>query len=120
MAMAVGVSLGDKVHFEGFGLTATLDGDLRVTQQPGQPAQLNGELVIVEGRYRAYGQNLAIENGRLLFQGRRITRAWTSAPSARSPARTRWWACSSPAPCSSRRRASSPTPPWKRARPCPT
>nr|WP_238400907.1 translocation/assembly module TamB domain-containing protein [Alloalcanivorax marinus] len=69
LAMAVGVSLGDKVHFEGFGLTATLDGDLRVTQQPGQPAQLNGELVIVEGRYRAYGQNLAIENGRLLFQG---------------------------------------------------
>ncbi|MEO1901884.1 MAG: translocation/assembly module TamB domain-containing protein [Alcanivorax sp.] len=69
LAMAVSVSLGDKVRFEGFGLTATLNGDLRVTQQPGQPAQLDGELVIVEGRYRAYGQNLAIENGRLLFQG---------------------------------------------------
>tara|TARA_A100001391_G_scaffold174259_1_gene136618 strand:- start:8306 stop:11827 length:3522 start_codon:yes stop_codon:yes gene_type:complete len=69
LAMAVGVTLGDKVRFEGFGLTATLNGNLRVSQQPGQPAQLDGELVIVEGRYRAYGQNLAIENGRLLFQG---------------------------------------------------
>lgn len=68
-AMGVTVTLGDKVRFEGFGLRATLTGELRVSQQPGQPAQLNGELIITEGRYRAYGQNLLIENGRLLFQG---------------------------------------------------
>ena len=68
-AMGVTVTLGDQVRFEGFGLRATLAGELRVSQQPGQPAQLNGELIITEGRYRAYGQNLLIENGRLLFQG---------------------------------------------------
>ncbi|ASK34641.1 hypothetical protein CEK62_09725 [Alcanivorax sp. N3-2A] len=68
-AMAVTVALGDQVHFEGFGLDATLAGQLQVTQEPGKPAQLNGELIIDEGRYRAYGQNLAIDNGRLLFQG---------------------------------------------------
>lgn len=68
-SMAVTVSLGDKVHFQGFGLDATLGGELKVTQQPGQPAQLYGDLVIVQGRYKAYGQNLAIDNGRLLFQG---------------------------------------------------
>ncbi len=68
-AMGVTVTLGDQVRFEGFGLRATLTGELRVSQQPGQPAQLNGELIITEGRYRAYGQNLLIENGRLLFQG---------------------------------------------------
>jgi translocation and assembly module TamB len=68
-AMAVGVTLGEEVHFQGFGLDATLGGQLQISQQPGKPAQLNGELLIEEGRYRAYGQNLAIENGRLLFQG---------------------------------------------------
>ncbi len=68
-AMGVTVTLGDQVRFEGFGLRASLTGELRVSQQPGQPAQLNGELIITEGRYRAYGQNLLIENGRLLFQG---------------------------------------------------
>ena len=68
-AMSVDVVLGDKVSFEGFGLTATLGGDLRVSQKVDQPAQLNGNLTIKEGRYRAYGQNLAIDNGRLMFQG---------------------------------------------------
>ena len=68
-AMGVTVTLGDQVRFEGFGLRATLTGQLRISQQPSQPAQLNGELIITEGRYRAYGQNLLIENGRLLFQG---------------------------------------------------
>ncbi|HEX5678409.1 MAG TPA: translocation/assembly module TamB domain-containing protein [Alcanivorax sp.] len=68
-AMGVTVTLGDQVRFEGFGLRATLTGELRVSQQPGQPVQLYGKLIITEGRYRAYGQNLLIENGRLLFQG---------------------------------------------------
>lgn len=68
-AMAVTVALGEEVHFQGFGLTATLGGELQISQRPNQPAQLNGELTIENGRYRAYGQNLAIDNGRLLFQG---------------------------------------------------
>jgi len=63
------VNLGDKVHFKGFGLDAMLGGTLQVNQQPQQPPQLNGELVIREGRYRAYGQNLAISDGQLIFQG---------------------------------------------------
>ncbi|MED5388544.1 MAG: translocation/assembly module TamB domain-containing protein [Pseudomonadota bacterium] len=69
LAIKVGVGLGDEVHFQGFGLDARLGGDLQVEQQPGQPPQLNGELVIREGRYRAYGQNLAISDGQLIFQG---------------------------------------------------
>lgn len=63
------VALGEKVHFQGFGLDAMLGGTLQVAQQPQQPPQLNGELVIREGRYRAYGQNLAISDGQLIFQG---------------------------------------------------
>lgn len=69
LGMDVTVSLGNKVHFQGFGLDAMLGGTLQVEQQPQRPPQLNGELVIREGRYRAYGQNLAISDGQLIFQG---------------------------------------------------
>lgn len=69
LAMDVTLTLGDKVHFKGFGLDAMLGGTLQVEQKPQRPPQLNGELVIREGRYRAYGQNLAISDGQLIFQG---------------------------------------------------
>ncbi len=69
LSMDVTVTLGDKVSFNGFGLNATLGGNLQILQEPQQPPQLNGELVVVEGRYRAYGQNLAISDGQLIFQG---------------------------------------------------
>ncbi|MDX1805153.1 MAG: translocation/assembly module TamB domain-containing protein, partial [Alcanivorax sp.] len=63
------LKLGDQVHFNGFGLDAMLGGSLQVQQAPRSPMQLNGELLIREGRYKAYGQNLGITDGRLLFQG---------------------------------------------------
>ncbi|BAP13615.1 hypothetical protein Y017_12880 [Alcanivorax sp. 97CO-5] len=69
LAMDVTLTLGDKVHFNGFGLDAMLGGALQVEQKPQRPPQLNGELIILEGRYRAYGQNLAISDGQLIFQG---------------------------------------------------
>ena len=69
VAMDVTLTLGDKVHFKGFGLDAMLGGTLQVEQKPQRPPQLNGELVIREGRYRAYGQNLSISDGQLIFQG---------------------------------------------------
>ncbi|WP_370519463.1 translocation/assembly module TamB domain-containing protein [Alcanivorax sp. DP30] len=69
LGMDVTVTLGDKVNFNGFGLNANLGGTLQILQQPQQPPQLNGQLVVVKGRYRAYGQNLAISDGQLIFQG---------------------------------------------------
>ena len=69
LGMDVTVTLGDTVSFIGFGLNANLGGTLQIVQQPQQPPQLNGELVVLKGRYRAYGQNLAISDGQLIFQG---------------------------------------------------
>nr|WP_281502379.1 translocation/assembly module TamB domain-containing protein [Alcanivorax sp. S6407] len=69
LGMNVTVILGDKVNFNGFGLNAKLGGKLQILQEPHQPPQLNGELIVLEGRYRAYGQNLAISDGQLIFQG---------------------------------------------------
>lgn len=64
------VRIGNKVTFQGFGLDARLTGNLQLQQAPEQPVSLSGDLRIVEGRYRAYGQNLAIDRGLLLFQQR--------------------------------------------------
>jgi len=61
--------LGDDVRLEGFGLETRLAGSLALRSSTGEPALGHGELRIVSGRYRAYGQNLAIENGRLVFSG---------------------------------------------------
>ena len=60
--------IGKDVRFNGFGLEARLGGNLQFIQKPEQPTNLLGDLRIEEGRYRAYGQNLAIDRGVLLFQ----------------------------------------------------
>ena len=63
------LTLGERVRFRGFGLDAKLGGSLRVAQKPGENAIATGTLRIREGAYTAYGQDLRIENGRLMFAG---------------------------------------------------
>ncbi|WP_028631223.1 translocation/assembly module TamB domain-containing protein [Metapseudomonas resinovorans] len=66
MAMNVDVEVGqDRLQFSGFGLTADLQGHLKV----GDNLTGNGELVLKNGRYRAYGQRLDLRRARLLFAG---------------------------------------------------
>jgi translocation and assembly module TamB len=62
--------LGNDVRFSGFGLDAKLGGNLQLLSAPSRPVALTGELRIDEGRYRAYGQNLEIDRGLLIFQQR--------------------------------------------------
>ena len=66
------VKLGDKVSVEGKGFTSRLVGLLDVQQQPRQPATANGELRLVDGGYSAYGQDLTIETGEVIFTGQPI------------------------------------------------
>ncbi len=61
--------LGDQVRFNGFGLKARIEGDILAIDKPGEPTTASGELKIVDGEYRAYGQGLVIEKGRILFSG---------------------------------------------------
>lgn len=65
--------LGDKVRFEGFGLSGRITGELTAVDQPNQLTTGQGELRVVDGEYEAYGQKLIIENGRLIFNGGPIT-----------------------------------------------
>lgn len=65
------IRLGDDVKVQGYGLDGTVHGQLAVRARPGRTATGRGEIRI-DGKYQAYGQNLAIERGRLLFAGTRL------------------------------------------------
>ena len=65
------VKLGDDVKVQGYGLDGSVHGQLAVRAQPGRTATGRGQ-ISVDGKYQAYGQDLAIERGRLLFAGTRL------------------------------------------------
>ena len=65
----INLILGERVTLFGYGFEGRLTGRLRVEEEPGKPTTGTGEITIPEGRYRAYGQRLDIENGRVLFSG---------------------------------------------------
>ncbi len=81
----VRVVLGDQVQFEGFGLQARFGGAVEVRQEPDSPATATGEIVIEEGEYRAYGQGLVIESGRVFFAGGPVTRPGLDFRAVRRP-----------------------------------
>jgi len=56
----------EKVKLVGFGLDAKLGGQLAVIESPGSEPLGAGE-IRVEGNYKAYGQDLTIKTGRLLY-----------------------------------------------------
>lgn len=69
----VALTLGDAVSFAGLGLTSELRGELQIKERPDAPTTAAGEIEIVTGSYKAYGQDLSIENGKVLFVGGPIT-----------------------------------------------
>src|SRR5690606_11052264 len=60
------VKLGEQVKLAGFGFDGGIAGTLRIIERPGRPTRGRGSLDL-RGTYKAYGQDLAIERGRLLF-----------------------------------------------------
>ena len=64
----VDVSLGDDVALDAYGLTANLTGDMSVSLRSPDPVQLGGEIRVVDGIFKQYGQNLEA-SGQILFVG---------------------------------------------------
>ncbi|MCK5353493.1 MAG: translocation/assembly module TamB domain-containing protein, partial [Methyloprofundus sp.] len=62
------IRLGENVSLEGFGLKTLLQGQLQAVQKNNKLKLFNA-LSSVKGTYQAYGQDLEIEKGRLLFNG---------------------------------------------------
>lgn len=83
--VAVTTRLGDDVRIEGFGLTARLEGRVTVAQKPGSPATGTGKLVVAEGQYKAYGQDLTIVKGELIYTGQRLSNPGLDVRAERRP-----------------------------------
>ncbi len=66
---SVRVVLGDSVSFRGFGFSANLEGSFLVVDRPDHATTGTGTITISRGRYRAYGQDLRIDQGRVIFNG---------------------------------------------------
>ena len=77
--------LGDKVRVEAFGLKTNITGQLTVRDRPSQQTTATGELNTVGGSYKAYGQNLDISRGRLIFAGGPVTEPGLDVKAARYP-----------------------------------
>ncbi len=65
----VKIVLGKMVSFSGFGLSGQIKGSVTTTEKPQQVTTATGDLQVVNGKYNAYGQSLAIERGRMSFTG---------------------------------------------------
>ncbi len=69
LSLDLEVDFGQKLRVSGYGLDTLLRGKLRVaTSAKGQPTA-NGVVTMRQGTFRAYGQNLRIEQGRFTFDG---------------------------------------------------
>ena len=71
LQLDLALAMGEAVKIDGYGLQGRLEGSLRVIQQPGRDMRGTGTLEVA-GRYRAYGQNLQITRGTLLWANAEI------------------------------------------------
>jgi autotransporter translocation and assembly factor TamB len=63
------VEMGDDVAIDVEGLHGFLTGAIHLRQLPQGPLTASGALNVRDGRYKAYGQDLTIKQGQLLFTG---------------------------------------------------
>lgn len=82
----VKLALGKAVKFAGFGLTTRVEGAVTVHEEPLRDTTAQGELRLVDGAYKAYGQDLKIEDGRLIFDGGSVTQPALDISASRHPA----------------------------------
>lgn len=68
LGLAIDVDLGERLYFKGRGLDTRLAGQLSLRDE-GRGLRATGNIRTVDGRYRAYGQDLSIERGVISFQG---------------------------------------------------
>lgn len=69
LEMNVAVVLGDDIRLEAMGLKTRVTGGINLNQEPEKPLSGTGQLELKDGRFKAYGQNLIIKEGRIIFSG---------------------------------------------------
>lgn len=86
LTASVRVRMGDAVRFDGFGLKARFGGQITVLETPGAGSTgARGELQLIDAVYKAYGQDLRLETGRILFNGGPIGEPTVDLKAVRQP-----------------------------------
>ncbi|MBC7454617.1 MAG: translocation/assembly module TamB domain-containing protein [Massilia sp.] len=68
LAIDIEADLGDAFRLRGMGIDSELGGQVRI-RSSGRTLRAHGGIRVVNGTYKAYGQNLTIERGVLTFSG---------------------------------------------------
>lgn len=63
----LGVDIGPKVKLDYMGVKGELAGNVHISQQQGRSLQGEGQIKLVDAKYKAYGQNLTIDPGLIVF-----------------------------------------------------
>ncbi|GGI20798.1 translocation/assembly module TamB domain-containing protein [Oxalicibacterium faecigallinarum] len=69
IALDLTIGLGKGIQLTGRGLDGTIVGDIRLLADAGGPLRAEGTLRVAKGTFKAYGRELAIEQGLLRFNG---------------------------------------------------
>jgi translocation and assembly module TamB len=69
LSVALTLDLGEHFVLTGQGLKVRLSGQVEVKAHPGSAPSARGQVTIVKGSYKAYGQELDIESGSITFVG---------------------------------------------------
>ncbi len=77
------LDLGDKINVNILGLQGQLLGSIQLNDVPQRPTTASGTLSIKNGQYTAYGQNLNVDAGRLIFTGGPLTNPGVSIQASR-------------------------------------
>ncbi len=79
----VTVKIGSGVRLSAFGLDGKLQGELRISQRDNTPF-MTGEVNILNGTYRSLGQDLVIQQGKVILNGP-ISQPYVSITAIRNP-----------------------------------
>lgn len=67
--LKLAVNIGPDFKINAMGLKTNVSGSINIRQKPGSYTVAKGTIFLNDGRFKAYGQNLLIERGRLSFVG---------------------------------------------------
>lgn len=83
IAARVRIILGRDVNMNVLGLKAKPTGSILAIEEPGKVTTATGELELKEGTFKAYGQDLSIERGRVIFAGGPINNPYLDVRASR-------------------------------------
>lgn len=69
LAVSIRLIVSENLSLKALGLDTQLSGQLQIDQRPGESMLTNGRIELIDGSFRAYGQNLVLTKGWLLFSG---------------------------------------------------